>query len=98
MPFFENDFSLSGLKKKMKKFRNMVTVEARVVSFVSGNLKVFLRGEFNPEKTTKNIADGLFRTVQCNDKSMLQKNIASLQNLDRLFSNACNTLFNVPLL
>ena len=56
----------------------MVTVEARVVSLVSGNLKVFLRDDddyhhpnpvFNPEKNDKNIADGLFRTVECNDKS-----------------------------
>ena len=48
----------------------MVTVEARVMSLVCGNLKVF--GEVSSvHKNDNNIADGLFWTVECNDKSVL---------------------------
>ena len=44
-------------------------------------------------KPTNNIADGLFMTVECNDKKMQRKTFACLQNMDLISSNACNTFF-----
>ena len=84
---FQNDLSFSG-KQKWTKFRNVETVEARVINLVCWNLKVFLRGGFSPQKR-----QNILLINQCSKNTFTR-----LQNLDLLSLNACNTLFNVQLL
>ena len=51
------------------------------------------RRHVKPSKPTNNFADGMFKTVECNDKAMQRKTFACLQNMDLVSSNACNTFF-----
>ena len=51
------------------------------------------RRQVKSSKPTNNIADGLFRTIECIDKTMQRKIFACLQNMNLVSSNACNTFF-----
>ena len=76
----------------MNKFRNMVTVKASESCMLES--EGISRKQVESSKPTNNIADGVFRNAESNDKAMQRKTFVYLQNVDLVSSNACNTFFS----